>query len=70
MLDQWLTAIETRMAEGEMFDRIEDEINADLSLDEGQKAALWLYAWSCQSGAQQRRSARQTVRSLAVQYTG
>lgn len=58
MLEQWLDDIETRMGRGEIFDDIEEEINADRSLDDEQKAALWLFAWSCQSRAQQRRTAR------------
>lgn len=64
MLAQWIAEIETRMREGETFDRIEDEINAT-SLDDDQKSALWLYAWSCQSGAQQRLTARQDALLLA-----
>lgn len=59
MLAQWVAEIETRMQLGETFDRIEDEINQDTVLDDEQKAALWLFAWSCQSGAHQRLTARQ-----------
>jgi hypothetical protein len=69
MLDQWLATIEKRMAEGETFDLMEDEINADLSLDDEQKAALWLFAWSCQSGPQQRILARQHFYYLGVEVS-
>lgn len=64
MLAQWITEIETRMRQGETFDRIEDEINAS-AFDDDQKSALWLYAWSCQSGAQQRLIARNDALQLA-----
>lgn len=66
MLDQWLATIEARMMEGETFDQIEDEINDDISLNEAQKSALWLYAWSCQTGAHQRYIARHTALGLEV----
>lgn len=62
MLAQWVAEIETRMQLGETFDRIEDEINQDAVLDDEQKAALWLFAWSCQSGAHQRLTARKFAR--------
>lgn len=64
MLAQWIAEIETRMGGGETFDRIEDEINAS-ALDEEEKSALWLFAWSCLSGAHQRSTARQYALELA-----
>lgn len=65
MLAQWLIEIETRMRHGETFDQIEDEIN-DAALAEDQKSALWLFAWSCQSGAHQRLTARQGALQLGT----
>lgn len=66
VLEQWLADIESRMGCGETFDQIEEEINADTSIDDEQKAALWLFAWSCQSRAQQRRTARGHVLNEGV----
>lgn len=65
MLAQWLIEIEARMRRGETFDQIEDEINGS-ALGEDQKSALWLFAWSCQSGAHQRLTARQDALQLGT----
>jgi hypothetical protein len=40
---------------GIAFDAIEDEIEEILDLDDEQRAALWLYAWSQQDRRWQRR---------------
>lgn len=65
VLAQWLIEIEARMRRGETFDQIEDEINGS-SLDDEQKSAVWLFAWSCQTGAHQRLTARQGALQLGM----
>jgi hypothetical protein len=46
------------MQAGESLDRVESEVIDRSGLSADRKAALWLYAWSFMSAAEQRRSAR------------
>jgi hypothetical protein len=39
---------------GAPLDRIEEEVIEPSDLGSDQKAALWLYAWSCMEGREQR----------------
>jgi hypothetical protein len=49
------------MRSGITFDAIEDQIEMIPGLVADERAALWLYAWSCQGGGWQRRTAAQLI---------
>jgi hypothetical protein len=52
--------VEGMIEAGELFGVVEDTIN-DTPLDEDQKAALWLLAWSSRDSLAQRRDALATL---------
>jgi hypothetical protein len=45
-VDDCLRAIEQRASAGSSLDEIEAEVVREAPLDEDQRSALWLYAWS------------------------
>ena len=51
--------------EGETLDRVEQELIGPAGdVNEEQRAALWLYAWSLQSAAHQRYQSRRFLEEL------
>jgi hypothetical protein len=51
--------------EGESLDRVEQELIGPAGdVNEEQRAALWLYAWSLQSAAHQRYQSRRFLEEL------
>jgi hypothetical protein len=55
-----ITRSRSKVQAGELFGVVEDTINA-ASLDEDQKAALWLLAWSSRDSWAQRQDAMATL---------
>jgi hypothetical protein len=51
---------------GSAFDTIEDRIDEIPDLSDGQRAALWLYAWSRQGGRWQRQTADRLLSWVAT----
>ena len=60
-LTQAQSEVTTLMRSGAAFDAIEDRIAKIPDLDDDQRAALWLYAWSRQGRRWQRHSAAQLL---------
>jgi hypothetical protein len=58
--------VHQRMRHGGSIDDVDTEIIEPSPLDADQKAALWLYAWSCMPRRMQRRSAQSMLEGLAV----
>lgn len=58
-------AIEGMMSASEPFGEVETFINESAVLDQDEKAALWLLAWSLRDAWIQRREARSMVSALA-----
>ena len=54
------------MEDGAAFGEVEDAINAHAGLTEGQKAALWLYAWSLRDRSEQQRDAEARLTAVQV----
>jgi hypothetical protein len=52
-----LERIARRIADGQTLDQIEEGLIEPAELSEGQKAALWLFAWSFQPPRAQRAEA-------------
>jgi hypothetical protein len=59
-LGDYQEQVEGMMQAGELFGVVEDIINAS-ALEEDQKAALWLLAWSSRDSLAQRRDAKATL---------
>jgi hypothetical protein len=59
-LGDYQEQVEGMMQAGELFGVVEDTINA-ASLDEDQKGALWLLAWSSRDSWAQRQDAIATL---------
>jgi hypothetical protein len=57
--------IEGMMSASEPFGEVETFINESAALDQDEKAALWLLAWSLRDGWIQRREALSMLSSLA-----
>jgi hypothetical protein len=53
------------MAAGASLDEVEEEIIEPSDLSDDQKSALWLYAWSYLSAAEQRTQARWLAGALS-----
>jgi hypothetical protein len=62
-LDDHRVVVEHRMNAGEPFGQVEVFIN-EAALDQNEKAALWLLAWSLRDTWAQRREALAMVSSL------
>ena len=56
--------ISQAMTRGASFAQIEAEVIDPARLDEDRKSALWMYAWSFQSPARQRREALEHILML------
>jgi hypothetical protein len=52
-----LETVHSRLRRGDSFARVEEEVIERSNLDDEQKSALWLYAWSFVSAQEQRREA-------------
>jgi len=52
-----LDAVQARLRRGDSFVRVEEEVIEKSGLDDRDKSALWLYAWSFVSAQEQRREA-------------
>ena len=52
-----LDAVQARLRRGDSFARVEEEVIEKSGLDDRDKSALWLYAWSFVSAQDQRRDA-------------
>ena len=61
--------VEGMMNAGEPFGTVETFINEAAALNQGEKAALWLLAWSLRDAAVQRREALAMVSSVAWRPT-
>jgi hypothetical protein len=48
-LDRLVADVASRMASGASLTEVEDAVIDPSDLDGDRKAALWLYAWSCQA---------------------
>lgn len=60
LLGDYHDQVEGMIQAGELFGVVEDTINA-AALDDDQKAALWLLAWSSRDSRAQRRDALATL---------
>jgi hypothetical protein len=58
-------AIDVKMRRGESFSTVEDEIIEPSMLNEEEKSALWLYAWSFVDWRAQRREAYAHIAQIA-----
>lgn len=47
-MDRLVAEIASRMRSGASLVEVEDAVISPSALDSDRKAALWLYAWSCQ----------------------
>jgi hypothetical protein len=57
-------AVADRLRGGEPFGTVEDAIDEVADLNQDEKAALWLYAFSLRAPAEQRRDAHAHLASL------
>ena len=64
-LDHHQNVIEGMMSASEPFGEVETFINESAVLDEDEKAALWLLAWSLRDAWIQRREALSALSALA-----
>lgn len=65
-LDLHRQVVETMMDAEEPFGEVETFIDEAMALDQDEKAALWLLAWSSREALVQRREARAMLGALAL----
>ena len=63
-MDRLVAEVASRMRSGASLTEVEDTVIDPSALDSDRKAALWLYAWSCQSRKRQRRQAVEHILML------
>ena len=56
-LTRLVETVHTRLRRGDSFELVEEEVIESSGLDDRDKSALWLYAWSFVSAQEQRREA-------------
>ena len=65
-----LESVHARLRRGEPFARVEEEVIEKSGLDDRQKSALWLYAWSFVSAQEQRREALTFLMAAVAREAG
>jgi hypothetical protein len=65
-----LESVHARLGRGEPFARVEEEVIEKSGLDDRQKSALWLYAWSFVSAQEQRREALTFLMAAVAREAG